>query len=296
MAKDRLSVYNPVISLLFFMGAIILGMFFIHPLFLCLSFLLSAAYYLLLKGLKGVKMIVILFCVFVVISVLNPLFNTLGDTVLFTYLGGRRYTLEALYYGMATGAMFFSIMMWFASYNLVMTSDKFIYLFGRLIPAVSLILTMVLRLIPNFKNKLTAISGARRCIGKNTGGGVNREKAQNAAVMVSVLAGWALEGAVVTSDSMRSRGYGLEGRTSFCIYRFGKRDVFLLITMLALISAVVSCAVNGAAEVNYIPYVTIRGMTAFSYIGITAYALFLTIPSILNISEGIKWRILRSKI
>ena len=151
---DKLSTYNPAVGFLFFVGAIVLGMFFIHPLFLGVSVLLSAGYYLALKGGKGGRLIGILLVVFVAISVINPVFNTRGDTVLLSGLGGRRYTLEALVYGMATGAMFFSMMMWFASYNVVMTSDKFIYLFGRLMPAISLILTMVLRLIPCFQKKL----------------------------------------------------------------------------------------------------------------------------------------------
>ncbi len=296
METDKFSAYNPIIGFLFFMGAIFMGMFFIHPLFLCVSGILSIVYYLSLKGQKGLKLVGILLCVLTAITLLNPVFNMLGDTLLFTYLGGRRYTLEALYYGMATGAMFLSIMMWFACYNIAMTSDKFIYLFGRLIPAISLIFTMVLRLIPNYQKRANTITGARKCIGKSAGKGSRRELVKNASVVISVLAGWALEDAVVTADSMRSRGYGLKGRTSFCIYRFGKRDVSLLAIMLALISSVILCAVNGAVKVSYIPAVTISGMNGYSYFGITAYAVFLMIPSIMKISEEIKWRILRSGI
>lgn len=229
MAADRFSLYHPVVGFIFFTGAIVLGMFFVHPIFLGTSVLLSATYYLSLKGARGWRLIGVLLIVFIAISIINPLFNTLGNTVLFMYLGGRRFTLEAQYYGMATGIMFSCIMLWFACYNLVMTSDKFIYLFGRLMPSISLILTMVLRLIPNFKKKLITISGVRRCIGKEVG----NKPTQNAAVLLSVMASWALEGAVQTSDSMRSRGYGLPGRTSFCIYRFGRRDAVLLTVMLA---------------------------------------------------------------
>ena len=292
MVNNNFSTYNPAVSFMFFTGAIVLGMFFIHPAFLCTSFLFSALYYFCLKGARGWRFIGVLLCVFVAIAAVNPVFNTRGDAVLFTYLGGRQYTLEALFYGMATGAMFCSIMLWFACYNVVMTSDKFIFLFGRLIPAVSLILTMVLRLVPHFQRKLAAISGARRCIGMAASKG-RRGQMAHAAAAVSALTGWALEGAVETSDAMRSRGYGLPGRTSFSIYRFGKRDIALIAAMLLLISAVVYCAAYGAAQVSYTPTVVLPVMSAYSYTGIAAYALFLAIPSAMHLLEDIKWRILR---
>ena len=295
MANNRLSTYNPAVVFLFFMGAIVLGMFFIHPLFLCVSVLLSAVYYLSLKGAKGGRLIGVLMIIFIGISVINPVFNTLGDTTLFTYSGGRRYTLEALAYGAATGMMFISVMLWFACYNLVMTSDKFIYLFGRLMPSISLILTMVLRLVPRFQKKLAAISGARKCIGM-AGGGTRSEKTMHAAATVSALTSWALEGTVESSDAMRSRGYGLPGRTSFNIYRFGKRDIAMITEMLLLISLVIVCATQGVAYVRYIPTIELPGMTTSSIIGVTAYAVFLSIPSVMKFSEDIKWRILRSKI
>ena len=294
MAKDSFSSYSPAVGFAFFMGAIILGMFFIHPAYLGVSCALSAVYYLCLKDSGGWRLIGILLIVLVAISVINPVFNTLGDTVLFTWPGGRRYTLEALYYGMATGAMFFSILLWFASYNIVMTSDKFIYLFGRLIPAISLILTMVLRLVPIFKRKLAAISGARKCIGLGAGQG-RRAQLEHAGTAVMALMGWALEGSVETSDAMRSRGYGLPSRTSFASYRFGKRDSAMLAVMAALAAAVIYCAVMGAAMAGYVPKVYLPGMTVYSYIGIAAYVALLALPSALHLLEDIQWRILRSK-
>ena len=39
---------------------------------------------------------------------------------------------------------------------------------------------------------------------------------------------WSLENAIETADSMKSRGYGLPGRTAFSIYRFDDRDKMAL--------------------------------------------------------------------
>jgi energy-coupling factor transport system permease protein len=43
-------------------------------------------------------------------------------------------TLESIFYGLAAAVMLAAVVLWFGCYNEVMTSDKFIYLFGRVIP------------------------------------------------------------------------------------------------------------------------------------------------------------------
>ncbi len=291
------TTYNPIINFVFFMGAVVLGMFFVHPAFLACSLLLSFSYYLTVRGSRGLKFVLGMIPLFLVLSAINPLFNTSGATVLFTYLGGRAYTLEALFYGMAVAAMFVSIMTWFASYNAVMTSDKFLYIFGKAAPSVSLVLSAVLRLIPSFQRKAVQIAGARKCIGKAGDAGTRREKIENGMTVLSTLTTWALEGGIVTADSMRSRGYGSGRRTNFAIYRFDKRDVFLVIFMSFLIAAVMICAFFGGTKVSYTPVVEIAGMdNIYTIAGTIAYFIFLAIPTVLNITEEITWRILRSRI
>ena len=207
-------------------------MILLHPVFLAASVLLSMLYYLTAKGWQGWKFVGGMIPLLLVLSLMNPVFNTYGEHVLFRYAGGRPYTLEALCYGAALGAMMVSVLMWFACYNAVMTSDKFLYLFGKMAPSVTLILTMVLRLVPSYKNKVTQLNGARHCIGKGTDTGDKKERMEHSMVLLSTLTSWALEGSVITADSMRSRGYGCGKRTTFSIYRFENRDKVLLAVMI----------------------------------------------------------------
>lgn len=295
--NDTFSTYSPIINFLFFIGAIVCGMFFIHPAFLLCSVVSAAAYYFTIKRRAALKLIVGMLPLFIFMSVLNPLLNTNGSHVLFTYFNGRPYTLEALYYGMALAAMFLSVIIWFACYNAVMTGDKFIYLFGRLAPSVSLVFTMVLRLIPNYRRKAGQIAGARKCIGKSVTTGTRRERAESGLTIVSSLTSWALEGGIVTADSMRSRGYGCGKRSSFSIYRFEGRDKLLLILMAAALSATIACALMGGTKAAYTPVLYISGTdNIYTVAGAVFYGIFLLIPSILNVREEIAWNILRSRI
>lgn len=295
--RDKFSTYNPIINFLFFIGAVVLGMVFVHPAFLACSFILSAVYYITVKGLGGMKLLAGLIPVFIFMSLINPLFNSRGSIVLFRWLGDRPYTFEALCYGMALGAMFVSVIIWFASYNEVMTSDKFLYIFGKVVPSLSMVLTMVLRLVPNYRRKAVQIASARKSIGKFGEAGSWLEKAEDGLVVLSSLTSWALEGGIVTADSMRSRGYGCGRRTSFSIYRFDGRDIVLTLFMAVLIAIVIFCGINGAALAAYTPDMYISPINnAYSAVGISAYFVFLSIPAALNITEGIIWRILRLRI
>ena len=55
---------------------------------------------------------------------------------------------EALAYGGVIAGVFVVMMLWFGCYNRVMTSDKFMCLFGNWAPSLSLLLVMVFRLVP----------------------------------------------------------------------------------------------------------------------------------------------------
>lgn len=295
--KDRFAAYHPVINFTFFIGALVLGMVLMHPGFLACSLVWSIVYYLTVQGRKGLKFVTGMWSLLVVLSLMNPLFNTQGEKVLFTYMGGRPYTLEALLYGMALAAMMISLLMWFASYNSVMTSDKFLFLFGRLAPSLTLILTMVLRLVPSYKDKVVQMNGARRCIGKGAETGTRRERIGHGLVLMSTLTSWALEGGVITADSMRSRGYGCGMRTTFSIYRFEKKDKMMLTGMLILVAVIGVCCFHGAASAEYTPQFHVSGIRdPYTITGMLAYGIFLAIPSAVNIWEELRWRSLRSKI
>lgn len=287
---------HPIVNFLFYIGALVMGMCFVHPVFLACSFILSMSYYAVLK--KGaLKYMAGMSGLFIGLSVINPLFGSYGKTVLFTYFNGRIYTLEMLCYGIALAAMFVTVITWFATYNEVMTSDKFLYCFGRLAPSISLILTMVLRLVPSFQKKTEQISGARRCIGMSVENGTTYEKAEHGLTIVSALTSWALEGGVIMADSMRSRGFGSGKRTSFSVYHMKKQDKILLVTMILLIVSIMICSSQGGMEATYTPEMYIAGRgNLWTVLGVICYFLFLSIPTVLHIMEEITWHILKSRI
>jgi len=287
---DAFSKCHPLVNFLFFVGAIGAGVLIQHPVYLLVGILTGTVYYLLLNGNRGWKTILAMVPLFVFLTVINPLFNLHGETVLFS-LFGRPYTREALCHGAAVAAVFVVMLLWFGCYNKVLTSDKFTSLFGSVIPSISLLLVMVLRMVPNLIRKAAQFSGARKSLGKGTGT-TAKEKLRDGLTILDALTSWALEGGITTGDSMRARGYGTAKRSSFMIYRMTALDWALLSAILVLLSLLIAAACAGQMTATYTPAYA----SAAPSWGVVVYTLYLLLPTVLHVKEAIQWHISRSKI
>ena len=83
-------------------------------------------------------------------AALNALLNHAGVTMLFYLPNGNPVTREALCYGAAAAAMFAAVILWFQCCNVVMTAEKYLYVFGSALPGVSLLLSMAAALLALF--------------------------------------------------------------------------------------------------------------------------------------------------
>lgn len=292
--KDAFSACHPLINMLYFTQTIVFSMLFLHPVCLCVSFLCSFSYSVYLNGRRALRFaLVFLLPMLILAAVINPAFSHQGVTILAYLPSGNPLTFESIVYGLAAALMLITVVSWFGCYNAVMTSDKFIYLFGRIIPALSLILSMALRFVPRFQAQIKVISNAQRCIGRDVSQGGLTKRARHGIKILSIMVTWALENAVETADSMKSRGYGLPGRTAFSIFRFDKRDRRALIYLLLCGGYVVVGAFLGGLKFLYFP--AIRGAwTPYSVTLFAAYLALCVLPLIIDRREDSKWNALRT--
>ncbi len=257
-SRDSFSGYHPMVNFIYFGLVLVFTMFFLHPVSLVISLVGAGAYNVRLKGRRAARLQVRwLLPMALMAAVLNPAFNHKGATILCYLPTGNPLTLESLAYGAAAAGMLAAVILWFSCYTEVMTSDKFLYLFGRVIPALSLVLSMTLRFVPRFKAQFQVVREAQRCVGRDLSTGSLLQRGKNAAAVLSILVTWSLENAIETADSMKSRGYGLPGRTAFSIYRFDDRDRYALLWLgLCGVYILSGWAVGGLAW-RYYP--TMRG-------------------------------------
>ena len=130
--RDTFSSFHPIVGLLFFVLVLGFTMFFMHPVCLGISLVCALAYSARLEGgrtLVGQMRYMLPLLLFT--ALLNPLFNHQGATVLFQLPNGSSITLEAVAYGGAAAGMLLAVVVWFRCFGAVITSDKFLYLFGQ---------------------------------------------------------------------------------------------------------------------------------------------------------------------
>lgn len=295
-SRDTFSSYHPIINFLYFALVLVFSMFFMHPLSLAISLACAVAYNIYLNGHRAVRFqLLYLLPMMLLAAIVNPAFNHEGATLLAYLPSGNPLTLESILYGLAAAAMLAAVILWFSCYTAVMTSDKFVYLFGRVIPALSLVLSMTLRFVPKFKAQLHTVSEAQRCVGRDVSNGSLIRRLRNAITILSIMLTWALENAIETADSMKSRGYGLPGRTAFSIYRFDTRDRAAL-GWIGFCGFYILCGwLAGGLSWRYYPTTKGAPMTPLTVSFQLVYLALCLTPLILNLYEDRIWKRLEAE-
>jgi energy-coupling factor transport system permease protein len=267
-----------------------------HPLTPALSLAGGLTYLTVLRGKNSLRRALRAIILITVTGILlSLLFNHSGVTVLWRP-GGSPVTAEAAVYGAVTGMMIGAALIWVMCYGAVMTSDKFIYIFGRVIPGLSLILSMALRFAPRYGARLRATSEAQVFVGCDVGTGGLAERIRRGVKLLSIMKAWTLKNAADTADSMRARGYGLPGRTSFSPLRFDTRDGIALAVLIAGAVFISIGLADGSLAVQYFPSIKLSAAGPAGVARLLFFGVLCFVPALLNAAEGIVWKRLGRRI
>lgn len=279
---------HPICIFVYFVLVIGMTLACMHPVMTLLSAMGAILFLLRIRGWKGtagqLKFIVPMF---LFIAVANPLVNHRGVTLL-GMLFDQWITMEAICYGVTAGLSLSALILWFACYQQVMTSDKFLYLFGQIAPGTSLLITMALQLIPRLGLQLQQIRQSQEMLHPEEKGLL--PGLRTAIRHTSTLIGWSVENAVEQADSMKARGYGIRRRTTFHLFRFDSRDARFLGGVLALGGACIIARLFGHGTMEFYPRMdaVITGESGLVLYGL--YALLVCLPAILEGKEALRWR------
>lgn len=295
MKIKAFSDYHPVSLMVYFLTVLIITMFVQNPVIQALSFLGALLFCSMLRKRSEIKGNLSFYIpMFLLLAITNPLFSHNGVTPLF-FLNGNPVTLEAFIYGIFLAVMIVGVMLWFKCYSEIMTTDKFLYLFGKAIPKLSLVLSMALRFIPMLKRRMHSIKRAQKAMGLYSSKSFVDRIKSSLRVFAGLIA-WSLENSMEVSSSMKARGYGLKGRTNFSLFRFKPRDGALLGTSVLMTAFVVTAAAMKYTQFYFYPRITQINLSAFSVIAYTAFAILAFLPFIIEIKESAVWKFYVSKI
>ena len=265
---------HPAVNFLFFAAAIYGSVAFQHPVFLAISCLCAFAFSMKRNGKRAVIFNLCLLPLVVCFALYYSSYHHFGVTVLKQDFIGNNLTVESFVYGMVTGLRAAAVCMWLSCLFRVVSSDKVLYLFGRVSPRLSLFLTILLRFIPRIGREARKINLAQKGIGRGSNQGNVFRRLVNCLRMFSMLITWMISALALESDSMRSRGSLLRGRTAFSIYRFDNRDRAFVITLFTCITLTVMGVILGASKMWYNPRIIWRPLNG---IGVTAAIGYLAL-------------------
>lgn len=275
--------YHPMINLLYFTAAIACTVSFQQPVFLAISFVCAFVYSVKLGGWKLFFLNLALVLFAAGYALWYSYYNHFGITNLGVNFIGNQITLEALVYGFVLGLTVAAVVMWFCCIFILITADKIVYLFGRISPKLSLFLSILLRTVPRIKVRARRIEISREGIGKGVAQGTLWRRFRNLLSLLSILITWTLEDFVESTNSMKSRGYSLRGRTAFSIYRFDNRDRGLVIVFFWCLTLILMAVLFNQTDSYYDPRIVMNPITPLSVAFYIAYAAFLLLPMGLQI-------------
>ncbi len=293
--KKGFASRHPLMQTVFFISCISVTMFIMHPCFLLISFVISAvSVFMTCGGKKLLSALKLDLVSSALIMLINPLISHAGVTALAYFPDGNPLTLESIIFGAAAALLMSSAVNWFFCVSVIMTSDRIIYLFGRIAPGLALLISMTLSFVGKLSAHYKSIRAVQLVNGEKKSGLLYRLRAS--VRMISSLIQWALENSVDTADSMKSRGYGTGRRTSYHNFRIRTADVIL--TVFFLLTDAVIIAAN-ASELIWFSYYPITSVSVDSLQAAGVFVLFglmCLVPAADDIREAVKWKHISSGI
>lgn len=286
MNRNPFATYHPAVAFVFLACAIVISMAALQPVFVALSFLGALACSVVCRGARATAgSFVWIVPLWLVVAIANPLFSASGSTEILR-IGVRAVYVESLVYGACSGGMLASVFLWFSSYAACMNSANTMAMFGNVLPIVSLMVSQVMRLVPQFVARGRGIAAAQDAVSA-AAPQTKRQQTAGRLRIVSVLMGWGMEDGIERSDAMRARGYDCGARrTTYKRYRFGRADASVLAAIVVLAAVAGACAAAVCLRFSFYP--TLSGWGAWwAYL---PYALLMAVPSALRFKEWLLWR------
>ena len=274
---------HPAVNFIYFTTVIAGMIVFQHPIFLLISFVCAFAYSIKRNGWKALVFNVILIPCVVAFAFYYSSYNHFGVTVLHQNMIGNNMTLESLVYGFVLGLVIAGVLIWFSCVYSVFTTDKVVYLFGKVSPRLSLFLSIILRMVPRIKKEAKKINTAQRGIGRGANQGNVFQRLRNSIRILSMLITWTIDSLTLVSESMRSRGSSLRGRKAFSIYRFDNRDRAYVITLFTCLTLIIMGMLLKQTDILYDPRIRMNPVTGMSYFFYAGYCVFCLMPLMLEL-------------
>ena len=189
----------------------------------------------------------------------------------------RAVYLESMVYGLCMGGLFVASVLWFEAAASMLEYDKVLALLGNAAPVIALMISMCMRLIPQFLRRGRTVLAVQDAI--DVPGRAPTDPVRSRLRASSVLMGWGMEDSLERADAMRSRGWGAATRrTTYARYRLGRSDVAALVGLALFGAAAVAVAATATTQYSFYPQLSVPA----PWLGYVVYAAWMVLPCALH--------------
>jgi energy-coupling factor transport system permease protein len=118
---------------------------------------------------------------------------------------------------------------------------------------------MVLRFVPRYAAQLRVISGAQACVGRDASQGRLLKRARRGLTLLSIMTNLGAGERHRNGRFHAGAGVRAAGRTSFSLFRAGRRDRAAAAVMLALPWSILAGGLTGRDGMRFFPSVALPG-------------------------------------
>ncbi|MEC5423081.1 energy-coupling factor transporter transmembrane component T [Virgibacillus sp. C22-A2] len=288
--------FHPFIVLLYYILAIAGFMLYQHPLFLATGVSLIIVYnFLLDRGTQLKKWAWMITVMSIFILVLTPLFNRRGNHILF-YLFNNQVMLEALIQGVMIALTLAGILTMFITFNIVMTADKFLYLFSSVSKQWALLTMLSMRFVPLLRRKLTDMENIQEVKGLSVRKGSIRNRVKNGMLLLQMILTGALENSIQAADSMTARGYGLRRRSNYQAFYMKRQDWIAGCCLVSIASLVIYGWWLGDGVLMLLPVLESMGLIEREWFYFIIWIMLIGFPVWAEGKEVVKWKYYQRKM
>ena len=289
MERKYIDQIHPAVGFFYIAAVLVITMITMNPYLLAISCITSIIVMGYLKGLSELRKNIVPDISVIIFTVgIQPVFSGSGKTVLY-YVNDRAVYLEGYIYGLVIAMLLITVFNWCTVMRILMDSEKWMYLIGRLSPTLAMMITMILRFIPLMRQRYRVIHEGQVGMGRYNNLYSKKknvlyafmgfiEKIRHRIKEISILISWSLENSIETSDSMESRGYGLKGRTSYHRYILKKIDIIQMILIAGAFAYVLVPVLLRQFMAYYLPRVYIESVSVWHVIVMVVYIVLAVFP------------------
>lgn len=289
--KSRFERFHPLVSFLYYAGSIALLILMLHPIFLGIAVIIICLINVIHDRLSGIRRwLLFIVTTFFLMLIMNPMFNERGQHLLFA-INEHRITVEAVVYGGMNAMSIITILALFVSFNVIMTPNKLLFLFSKILPQFAVLLMLTLRFIPLMRRRLEEITVVQRSKGITVSQGNWRTRVKTGMQYVQTLLTYSLEEAIQTADSMKARGYGQGARSSYEYFKIRKSDVITILFLIALFCFILVGRLSGFGYLTIYPIMEAWQLPWAEANVLFCYIIFLSFPLIVEAGGWFQWHL-----